>query len=153
MLLAASQPGDYPIGMTHDRLLLWLLRVNAGILLLAAPCTLLPFAWMNAVHRGVFGLGELPDIPIVLYMARSLSLTYALHGAVVLGITLHWPQYRSAVPYLAMLHILFGLTIVVIDVSAGMPWWWAAGEGGSAGFGVLVLLVYRRASRGEVGVR
>jgi hypothetical protein len=138
--------------MTADRLLFWLLRINAGILLLAAPCTLLPFAWMNAVHRDLFGLGELPDIPIVLYMARSLGLTYALHGAVVLGVTLDWPHYRTAVPYLAVLHIIFGCAIVAIDISAGMPWWWAAGEGGSAGFGVLLLFVYRRASRGEPGV-
>jgi len=135
--------------MTADRLLFWLLRINAGVLLLAAPCTILPFAWMNAVHRDLFGLGELPNMPVVLYMARSLSLTYALHGTVVLGITLDWPRFRPAVPYLAWLHVVFGCAIVAIDAGAGMPWWWAAGEGGSAGFGVLILVVYRRANRSQ----
>lgn len=139
--------------MTADRLLLWLVRVNAGILLLAAPCTVLPVRWMAAVHRDIFGLGDFPISPIVVYMARSLALTYALHGAVVLGVTFNWPRYRSAVAYLAGLHIIFGCSIVAIDLTAGMPWWWTLGEGGSAVFGVVVLGVYRRASRSESGVR
>jgi hypothetical protein len=137
--------------MTADRLLLLLLRLNAAILLCAAPCTLLPFAWMDAVHRWL-GLGSLPNAPITLYLARSLSLTYALHGAVVLGLTRDWPRYRSFIPWLAWLHILFGCAIVWVDVSAALPWWWAAGEGTSAGFGLLLLFVYRRASRNDSGV-
>ena len=131
--------------MTSDRLLLLLLRLNAAVLLLAAPCALLPFEWMDEVHRGL-GLGALPDTPITLYMARSLSLTYALHGAVVLGLTRQWPRYRDFVPWLACLHIAFGCAIVAVDVSAGLPWWWAAGEGSSAGFGLALLVVSRAAN-------
>src|SRR5205085_11548030 len=96
----------------------------------------------------MLGLGPLPDAVITRDMARSLSLTYALHGAVVLGLTRNWPRYRSFVPLLAGLHIAFGGGIVAIDLSVGAPWWWALGEGSSAGFGVVLLLVYRRASRG-----
>ena len=92
--------------MTADRLLFWLLRLNAGILLLAAPCTLLPYAWMNAVHRELFGLGELPDTPVTLYMARSLALTYALHGAVVLGVTLNWPLSFPVSPAVASVAVM-----------------------------------------------
>jgi hypothetical protein len=139
--------------VTADRLLLLLLRVNAAILLAAAPCALLPFAWMDAVHRDLLGLGPLPDAVITRYMARSLSLTYALHGAVVLGLTRDWPRYRPFVPYLAGLHVAFGCAIVAIDLSVGAPWWWAAGEGSSAGYGVVLLFVYRRASRELPGVR
>ena len=139
--------------MTADRVLLLLLRVNAAILLCAAPCALLPFAWMEAIHRDWLGQGPLPDAAITRYMARSLSLVYALHGAVVLGLTFDWPRYRSLVPYLACLHVAFGCAIVAVDVTAGLPWWWAAGEGSSAAFGLLLLLVYRRASRATSGVR
>ena len=64
--------------MTADRLLLLLLRLNAAVLLLAAPCALLPFAWMDAVHRDALGLGSLSDIPITKYMARSLSLVFSI---------------------------------------------------------------------------
>lgn len=137
--------------MTADRLLLWLLRANAAVLLLAAPCALLPFDWMDEAHRWLT-LGPLPDAPITRYLARSLCLTYALHGAVVLALTARWPRHVALVPALGALHVAFGLGVVAVDVSAGLPWWWAAGEGSSAGFGALVLLVYRRASSGPARV-
>jgi hypothetical protein len=133
--------------MTADRVLLLLLRFNGAVLLLAAPCALLPFAWMDAVHRDWLGLGPLPDALITRYMARSLSLTYALHGAVILGLTQSWPRYRPLVPYLACLHIAFGCAIVAVDVATGLPLWWISGEGSAIGFGIVLLIVYPRASR------
>ena len=87
--------------MTADRLLLFLLRADAAVVLCAAPCALLPFAWMDAVHRDWLGLGPLHDSPVTRYMARSLSLVYATHGAVVLAVTLDWKRYRPLVPVLA----------------------------------------------------
>jgi hypothetical protein len=123
--------------VTADRLLLLLLRANAAMLLFAAPCVLLPFEWMDTVHRDWLRLGSLPDAVITRYMARSLALTYALHGAVVLGLTRDWPRYRSFVPWLAWLHIAFGCGIVAVDLSVGAPWWWALGGGSSAGFGMV----------------
>jgi hypothetical protein len=138
--------------MTAERLLLILLRINAGVLLLAAPCALLPFAWMDALHRDALGLGPLQDIPITKYMARSLSLVYAMHGAVVLFVTLNWEKLRFTVPYLAALHIVQGCSIFAIGLDAGLPWWWVAVEGPSVvAFAVVVLAVYRRANQGERG--
>ena len=131
--------------MTAKRLLLLLLRINAGVLLLAAPCALLPFAWMDSVHREALGLGSLADAPITRYMARSLSLVYAMHGAVVLFVTLNWQRMRFAVPYLAALHIVQGCAIFAIGLDAGLPWWWVAVEGPSVvAFALVVLAVYRR---------
>lgn len=134
--------------MTADRLLLWLVRLNAAVLLCALPCALLPFSWMDAVHRDWLGLGPLPDAPITRYMARSLSLVYAGHGFVALAVTLDWARYRPLVPLLAWLHVGFGLAMVAIDLDAGLPWWWVAGEGPPlAIFGILMLALYRRAAR------
>ncbi len=139
--------------MSAERLLRWLLWVNAGILLLALPCALLPFAWMDAVHREALGLGPLPDIPITKYMARSLSLVYALHGAVILVILSDWQRYRPAVPIISSLHVGFGCAMLAVDVDAGLSWWWAAGEGpGLAGYALVVLAVNRRASRANYRV-
>ena len=39
--------------MTADRVLFVLLRANAVVLLCAAPCALLPFAWMDAVGHSL----------------------------------------------------------------------------------------------------
>lgn len=72
--------------MTAERVLFWLLRLNAGVLLLALPCALLPFAWMDAVHRDALGLGPLPDLPITRYMARSLSLEFAI-SSIMAGVS------------------------------------------------------------------
>ena len=134
--------------MTAERALFWVLRFNAGVLLLALPCALLPFAWMDAVHRDALGLGPLPDLPVTRYMARSLSLVYAGHGAALLFVTLDWDRYRPAVPFVAWLHVAFGAAMLLVDLDAGMPWWWAAGEGPPlVALGFLILALYRRARR------
>lgn len=138
--------------MTADRLLLLLLRLNAAIVLCAAPCALLPFGWMDAVHRDWLGLGPLPDAAVTRYLARSLSLVYALHGAVLLAVTLDWARYRPLVPVLAYLHVALGCGLVLIDLDAGLPWWWVAAEGpGLVAYAGALLLVYRRANRAEAG--
>jgi hypothetical protein len=134
--------------MTAERLLFRLLQVNAGILLLALPCALLPFAWMDTVHRDMLGLGSLPDVPITKYMARSLSLVYGMHGLVLLGVVRNWERYRVVVPFLAKLHIALGVGLLAVDLDAGLPWWWTMSEGpGLIGYALLVLTVNRRAQR------
>jgi hypothetical protein len=139
--------------MTADRFLFWLLRFNAAVLCLAAPCALLPFAWMDSVHRELLGLGSLPDVPITRYMARSLSLVYASFGAVLWFATLDWERYRAAAPFIAWLHIVFGAAMILVDLDAGMPWWWTAAEGPPLiGLGFVMLAAYRRASRGRAGI-
>ena len=54
-----------------------ILRVLGGFALGAIPAIFLPYSWMNAIHD-FMGLGDLPNAPIVSYLARSLSLFYAL---------------------------------------------------------------------------
>jgi hypothetical protein len=138
--------------MAADRLLLWLVRLNAAVLLCALPCAPLPFAWMDAVHRDWLGLGPLPDAPVTRYMARSLSLVYAGHGVVALAVALDWSRYRPLVPLLAWMHVGFGVAMVAVDAEAGLPWWWVAGEGPSlVVLGIVMLALCRRASRPAAG--
>jgi hypothetical protein len=133
--------------MTADRALLWLMRLNAAVLLCAFPCALLPFGAMEAIHRALLG-PSLPDLPITRYMARSLSLLYGSYGLITLFVTLDWPHYRRAVPFIAWLHIAFASAMVVVDGEAGMPWWWIAFEGPPLiGMGILMLWLHGRASR------
>ena len=139
--------------MTAERWLGLLLRANAAVLLVAAPCALLPFAWMEAVHREALGLGPLSDLPITRYMARSLSLVYALHGAIVLFVTLNWERLRFTVPFLAWLHVAFGAAMLAVDLDAGLPWWWVAVEGPSLVVLGLILLVLNQWAVQETEVR
>ena len=129
-----------------DRLLQWLLRFVGGIELCAIPFILVPMSWMAEVHASLLGLGPMPQAPIVEYMARTLSLLYAVHGAVVFRVSFDLVRFRPFVGFLGALHIAVGLCIIGIDLAAGLPWWWVLGEGpGIAVGGVLVLLLNRMA--------
>jgi hypothetical protein len=128
-----------------DKLLTWLLRLIGGIELFAVPFIFLPVGWMNDIHDRVLGLGPLPQGPIVEYMARSLSIMYGAHGAVVFRLSLDVPRFRPIFPFLGWLHVLVGLAVLGTDLSAGLPWWWVLGEGpGIAVGGLLVVLLARR---------
>jgi hypothetical protein len=130
-----------------DALLKWLLRLVGGVELCAVPFILFPVGWMDAVHARLFG-HPLPHGPIVEYLTRSLSVMYAVHGAVVFRVSFDVPRFRPLIAFLGGLHVVLGLTVLGIDLSAGMPWWWVAGEGpGIAVGGVLVLMLAKAGDR------
>ena len=66
----------------NERILVWLLRLGGAVMLTALGAVVMPFDWMNSIHRQV-GLGELPHVPIVGYLTRSISALYTLHGALL----------------------------------------------------------------------
>lgn len=114
--------------MNKLKILAWLLRLNALVLILALIPMLFPFSVMNTIHQW-FGLGELPQAPITEYLTRSLSLVYALHGAVCLALAMDVKRYLPLIQLVAMFHFGFGLLILAIDLYAGLPWFWTIGEG------------------------
>src|SRR5947199_154498 len=83
---------------------------------IAAPCGVLPFAWMDAVHCRL-GMGSLPAEPIVLYLARSTSALYASFGAVYLRVAGDVPRYRPLLRLLAWIKVAFGAALVPISIS------------------------------------
>jgi hypothetical protein len=131
----------------NDVALKWLLRLIGGVELCAIPFLLFPYPWMNTVHDRALGLGPLPGAPVVEYMARSLSGLYAVHGALVFRLSFDVVRFRPLIGFLGWLHLALGLVVVAIDFTAGLPWWWIAGEGpGIAAGGVLVLVLSRQAN-------
>lgn len=135
---------------TADSLLKWLLRIVGGVELCAVPFVLVPVPWMGAVHDRVLGLGPLPQAPIVEYMARSLSALYAVHGSLVFRLSFDIARFRPLVGFLGRVHVVLGLVILGIDLFAGVPMWWVAGEGpGIAAGGLLVLVLVRMGERGR----
>lgn len=44
-------------------------------MLTALVAVVMPYEWMNVIHRQA-GLGELPHVPIVGYLTRSISALY-----------------------------------------------------------------------------
>ncbi len=133
--------------MNSEKLLVLLLRLNAGILCLAIPTLLLPVSTMDQIHRWL-GMGALPHQPITEYLARSCSLMYGVHGIVLLLISLKPRKHWSLIGPLALLHVGMGATLLCIDLFAGMPWYWTAVEGGPIMiFGCILFALWIQASR------
>ena len=132
---------------TAEKALVILLRFNAVLLLTALFPMVMPFEWMDAAHRWL-GMGELPAGPIVGYLARSVSLLYAVHGALLLYVALDVRRFLPVVRCLAVLGIALGLGLLALDCTVGMPLYWIIGEGPLiAAMGAIFLWLVARTER------
>jgi hypothetical protein len=130
-----------------DRLLTWLIRANAAVLLLAVVPVFFPPDLMADMHRS-FGLGELARDRITEYLTRSLSACYALHGTTLLFLSTDVRRYRRFIDWMYAVHFGYALTLLGIDLYAGMPTWWAAAEVGTiAAVAVVIFGVNQVAKR------
>ncbi|QDU21082.1 hypothetical protein [Urbifossiella limnaea] len=133
-----------------DASLTFLLRLLGAAELAAVVFVVAPLGWMEAVHDRVLGLGPLPTGRIVEYLARHLSALYAVHGAMVVAVSLDVRRYRPLARVLGWSHVGLGVAVGWTDWSAGFAWWWALGEGALVSMcgGAIVLLArQRRAAR------
>jgi hypothetical protein len=110
-----------------EQILTITLRIIGVAALCAIPAIFLPYSWMNVIHQSA-GLGTLPDAPIVNYLSRSLSLFYAGHGVIALYAASNVRRHRGLVRLLGWLFLVTGLTILGIDLHAGMPALWTISE-------------------------
>jgi hypothetical protein len=106
-----------------------MLRVFGILMTAALIAVVMPFAWMQETHRDLLGIGNMPDGPIVEYLARSLSLFYALHGALLFFLARDISRFLPVIQCLALLGIAFGTVILFLDIAVGMPAHWILGEG------------------------
>ena len=127
-----------------ERALVWLLRTEAVTLLCALPAVVMPTEWMASAHAWL-GLGEMARSPLVEYLTRSISMLYAGWGPVLWVLSSDVRRYLPVLWVYSWLALAYGPALVVLDLFAGMPTWWVAGEGatvialGTAG----ILLVWR----------
>ena len=127
------------------RILQWILLLSGLFLMSAFATTLLPASWMSATHQWL-GLGEFPDFPITIYLARSTSLLYGVHGLLMFyagwSIETHWRWVKI----FGWLHIMMGSSMLAIDWTSGMPGYWTAMEGPPVAIlGVVILVLLKRA--------
>jgi hypothetical protein len=114
----------------YEKTLVLLLRLDGLIMLLALVPSMMPLAWMEAIHRSL-GMGELSGEPLTGYLTRSLSALYAMHGAVLLFVASDVRRYLPLVKFLAAATIVFALGLTALDVIVGMPVFWIVAEGPS----------------------
>ncbi len=124
----------------------WLVRLlyfAAAVMLLAFGAVFMPTEWMRGSHLRL-GLGEFPESPLVEYLTRSISMLYGMYGGIYLVIARNPRRFAPVLTYMASVNIVFGAMMVGIDLHAGMPWYWTAGEGPPIlAFNVLLLALLR----------
>ena len=114
--------------MTSERVLKLILRIIGGSSLLALIFVAAPHAWMDSIHSAL-GMGQLPDEPVVGYLARSTSALYALIGGLLCVVSFDLGRHRRVLIYLGASLALFGLVLLIVDWSEGMPSFWTVWEG------------------------
>jgi hypothetical protein len=122
------------------------LRYIGAVSLLALIAVFMPEAWMDAIHRAL-GMGPLPAGPIVGYLARSLSMFYALMGGLLLLCSFDPRRHRGVLCYLSAAFVFFGIVIWGVDFLEGMPGYWKHAEGpGIILIGTAILILALRVS-------
>jgi len=125
----------------------WLVVVFRGVAIAAALAVVpvfMPHGWMDWCHRSM-GMGELPELPVIVYLTRSLSAMYVFHAGVMWMAASDVRRYAALVTYLASAMAVFGAVILWIDLRAGVPWFWSASEGPmSLGIGLASLYLQRQ---------
>ncbi|MCH9647332.1 MAG: hypothetical protein K0U98_03775 [Deltaproteobacteria bacterium] len=121
-----------------------LLRFGASVMGLALLAVFMPTEWM-ALANGALGLEPFPATPLTQYLTRSLSLLYATYGSLMWVTSSDVRRFAPVITYMAVADIVFALFILVIDMAAGLPPWWAFGEAGATlGMGAMILFLQRR---------
>ncbi len=137
----------------QDRFFKLFLRVIGTAALFAAGAVVMPYSWMDAIHRWL-GLGELPSEPIVGYLARSTSAFYALFGGLLWAVSFDLRRHRVVLCYLGGATIVFGAVLFAVDFFEGLPLYWTIGEGPfNVVFGVVILVLACRLKNDRGGYR
>ena len=110
-----------------ERALIWFLRLTALTLLSALFAVVMPYEWMNDIHRWL-GLSDLPDLPMVGYLTRSLSALYALLGVICWFVASDVRRYLPLLRLTVPLTFFFGAALCAIDVLVEMPHLWTLTE-------------------------
>ncbi len=104
------------------------MRLCGGIETAAMLAVCLPSDWMRVGYEWL-RLGEMPEVALFGYLARSTSLLWAVHGAVVLFLTTDIDRYLPVVRFIGWLTLVMGAALIGIDIVERLPLWWTAIEG------------------------
>lgn len=135
----------------NERVLAWLLRLGGVVMLTALGAMVMPFDWMNTIHRQL-GMGELSNQPIMGYLTRSISGFYALHGALLVFLAGDVRRFLPVIRFLGLVGAIFGGLLLGIDLFVGLPIWWTAVEGPwVAVLSVVILRLSKRCAPAAIG--
>jgi hypothetical protein len=120
------------------------LRFIGAVDCLALVAVLMPRSLIESISLRL-GFASFPPGPLPEYLARSTSLLYALHGALLLYVASDVPRYWGLIRWLGWLAVVHGTLMLAIDLRLGMPLWWCIAEGPTfAASGMLLLALTNR---------
>jgi len=134
-----------------ERVLQIVFRFEGVFLGLAIVAVFLPFESMAEIHR-LLGMGDLPDRPIVDYLARSLSLFYAAQAPLYFIAASDLRRFRPLALYLCWFHLALGVLVLIVDLREGLPPMWTWSEGPpTIAVGLVTLWLLARVPRSAGG--
>ncbi len=113
---------------TATRVLRWLMIAMGVMGLLAVFAAVMPTSWIEAATEAC-DLERLPRSPLTEYLTRSVSLIYAMLGAMTIYLALNVVRYLDLIRFIGGLTIAFGVALIALDFGIGMPALWSWGEG------------------------
>ena len=113
--------------MSRESLQAWLLRAAGAFEMLAFFAVVMPRSWMEASHAWL-GMGEMRTSPLLMFMIRQSSYTYGMHGVGLWILASDVRRFRPLVILNGVAYLLAAPVFYLIDVSAGIPWWWTAAD-------------------------
>ena len=114
--------------MNSDQTLRFILRLMGSSSLFALIFVAAPGSWMESIHS-TLGMGQLPDTPVVGYLARSTAAFYALLGGLLWVVSFDLDRHRRVLTYLGVAITSLGVVLLVVDRVEGMPSFWTLWEG------------------------
>ena len=140
-----------PKSVSSEPLLKVILRLIGTSSLFALIFVAAPHSWMVSIHSRL-GMGQLPEAPVVWYLARSTSAFYALLGGLFWVVSFDPRRHRPVLVYLGAALTLLGAVLLAVDWLEGMPRFWKLWEGPFViAFGLAVLYLSRGISAEENG--
>ena len=134
-----------------NRLLVaWLLRLAGAVELLAFVAVVMPRSWMEISHAWL-GLGEMPAVPVLMFMIRQASYTYGIHGISLFVLASNVERFRPLIILNGIAFLLAGPVFFLIDYTSGLPWWWAVVDSLSCLFFGAALLWLSRENQTQPG--
>jgi len=131
------------------KICLWIAGIGC---LLSVFGMFLPVSTWESIVK-FFGMESLPDSPLVVYMVRLMSATFAGIGVFFIILALRPMDYGIMVPFSGLAAVVLGVVCAITGFAVKMPNLWFLGDSLSClVLGILILVFWQQAKRaaGEV---
>jgi len=126
------------------KICLWIAGIGC---LLSILGMILPISTWQPIAK-FFGVESIPDSPLVLYLVRTMSASYAIVGIFFIILALRPLDYGIMVPFSGLAAVVLGFVCALTGVMVGMPAiWYLADSLSCIVVGLLIVLFWQKAAK------